>query len=78
MTVRSGSIMMSISIFSYATIRYIPAIICEAATSASDHWDKVRLSRDYTLAFMRTRTYIIYALERSEDGRAKVGAPVPA
>ena len=61
-----------------AIISSTPAIICEAATSVSVRWDKGQLSRDSTSAFTRMRTYIIYASERNEDGKAKVGAPVLA
>ena len=67
---------MSTSISSCATISSTPAIICEAVTSVSVRWDKELLSRDSTSASTRTPTYIIYASERNEDGKAKVGAPV--
>lgn len=75
--VRGGSITMSTSTFSYATISSTPAIICEAATFVSVRWDKELLSRDSTSASTRTPTYIIYASERNEDGKAKVGALAP-
>lgn len=68
--VRGGSTTMTTSTFSYATISSTPAIICEAATSVSDRWDKEQLSRDSTSAFTRTPTYIIIVNEiPKEDGK---------